>query len=103
MDALLLGKVNWMRTRTRAAVIAAIIAAIGIVLTAAYVLWMVERVMLGRENPRWKGLPDMIAREYWALVPIAVFIVFFGLYPRPLMQMFEFFSSALAQKVLVVF
>jgi len=81
----------------------AIIAAIGIVLTAAYILWMVERVMLGRENPRWKGLPDMIAREYWALVPIAVFIVFFGLYPRPLMQMFEFFSNALAQKVLVVF
>lgn len=81
----------------------AVIAAIGIILTAAYILWMLERVMLGRENPRWKGLPDMITREYWALVPIAVFIVFLGLYPRPVMKMFEYFSGSLAQTVLKAF
>ncbi len=81
----------------------AIIAAVGIILTAAYILWMLERVMLGRENPRWKGLPDLTTREYWALVPIAVFIVFLGLYPRPVMQMFEYFSSSLAQTVLKAF
>jgi NADH-quinone oxidoreductase subunit M len=81
----------------------AIIAAIGIVLTAAYILWMLERVMLGRENPRWKGLPDMITREYWALVPITVLIGFLGLYPRPVMQLFEYFNASLAQTVLNVF
>ncbi len=81
----------------------AVIAAIGIVLTAAYILWMLERVMLGRENPRWKGLPDLITREYWALVPIAVFVVFLGLYPRPVMRMFDYFSGSLAQTVLKAF
>jgi NADH:ubiquinone oxidoreductase subunit 4 (subunit M) len=64
---------------------------------------MLERVMLGRENPRWKGLPDMITREYWALVPITVLIGFLGLYPRPVMQLFEYFNASLAQTVLNVF
>ena len=81
----------------------AVIAAIGIILTAGYILWMLERVMLGREMPRWKGLPDLITREYWALVPISVLMVLFGLYPLPLLQMFDFFSGLLAQKVLLTF
>jgi len=79
----------------------AVIAVVGIILTAGYILWMVERVMLGREHPRWQGLPDMITREYWALVPIAAFITVFGLYPGPLMSLFDFFSTTLAGKVLV--
>lgn len=49
---------------------------------------------VGAGEPALEG--PIIAREYWSLVPIAVFIVFLGLYPRPLMQMFEFFGGALA-------
>ncbi len=75
----------------------AILAVIGIILTAGYILWMMERVMLGREHPRWTGLPDMIAREYWALVPITVLVVAFGVYPKPVMELFGFFSDSLAK------
>ena len=77
----------------------AVIAVIGVVITAAYILWMIERVMLGRENPRWKGLPDMVAFEYWALVPLAFFTFFYGIYPRPMFRLFEFFSQNLANKL----
>jgi len=77
----------------------AVCAVIGIILTAGYILWMLERVMLGREFPRWKGLPDMIAHEYWALVPITLLVVVFGVYPRPLMALFEYFSTTLAQSL----
>ena len=80
----------------------AILAAIGIVLTAGYILWMIERIMLGREHPRWKGLKDMVAFEYWSLVPIAVFIAFFGVYPAPMFRLFDYFSFTLAGKSLLV-
>ncbi len=75
----------------------AVCAVIGIILTAGYILWMLERVMLGREHPRWIGLPDMITREYLALVPITILVVAFGVYPRPVMELFSFYSTELAR------
>jgi len=80
--------------------IAAIIAGIGMILTAAYLLWMIERVFLGKENPRWKGLKDMTAREYWSLAPIAALVVVFGVYPTPILNMFNFFATSISQFLL---
>jgi NADH-quinone oxidoreductase subunit M len=80
--------------------IAAIIAGIGMILTAAYLLWMIERVFLGNENPRWKGLSDLTAREYWSLAPIAALVVFFGVYPTPILTMFNYFTSSISSFLL---
>ena len=62
-------------------------ATIGLILGAIYLLWMYKRVMYGaitkEEN---KTLPDMTRREYMYLVPIIVFIVWIGIYPKPFLD-----------------
>ena len=56
-------------------------AAVGVVLSAVYMLWMYQRVMWGRlENDRNAGLPDLGGREHAMLVPILVMIFWMGMY-----------------------
>jgi NADH-quinone oxidoreductase subunit M len=64
-----------------------LVATIGLVLGAVYLMWMYKRVMYGDitkdEN---KKLKDMSMREYAYLVPIIVFIVWIGVYPKPFLD-----------------
>jgi len=56
-------------------------AAVGVVLSAIYMLWMYQRVMWGRlENDRNAALPDLSGREHAMLVPILVMIFWMGMY-----------------------
>jgi NADH-quinone oxidoreductase subunit M len=55
---------------------------LGIILAAAYLLYMVQRVLLGKLNPKWAALTDINIREVFTLVPLMVFILGIGLYPR---------------------
>src|SRR5436190_685285 len=56
-------------------------AAVGVVLSAVYMLWMYQRVMWGRlENDRNAALPDLSGREHAMLVPILVMIFWMGMY-----------------------
>ena len=64
-------------------------ALLGIVITAAMFLWTIQRIFLGPANPRWTRLPDMDARELISLVPMAVLMVIFGIYPRPLLDIIK--------------
>ncbi len=64
-----------------------IIAVAGIVITASYILWMVQRVMFGPRNPRWADLPD--ATSWWEQVPVAAMlavIIAVGVYPAQLVD-----------------
>jgi NADH-quinone oxidoreductase subunit M len=54
---------------------------LGIVLTAAYMLWTLQRVFLGTVNEKWATLPDVNAREIFMLVPLAIIIIVLGIYP----------------------
>jgi NADH-quinone oxidoreductase subunit M len=58
-----------------------IISTVGIVLTAGYMLWTLQRVFLGQPNERWKNLPDIDGRETFTLVPLAVIVIVLGIYP----------------------
>ncbi len=58
-----------------------IIAALGIVIGAAYVLWMLQRVFLGPKNDKYDSLPDISAREMFTLVPIGVIVLVLGIRP----------------------
>jgi NADH-quinone oxidoreductase subunit M len=59
-----------------------ILGATGVVLAAAYMLWMFQRVMFGavthEEN---RGLKDLNLREIVTLVPIIIMIIWMGVYP----------------------
>jgi NADH-quinone oxidoreductase subunit M len=63
---------------------------IGILLTAAYILWMIQRVFLGERLPRWEGLGD--ATAWWertALVAMVAVIFLIGIYPAVLADVIE--------------
>ncbi len=63
---------------------AMVLGAIGTVLTAGYMLWMLQKVNLGEPNPEWNdhNFHDVDRFELAAWVPIIILIVVVGLYPR---------------------
>jgi len=68
----------------------AILAATGVVLGAIYMLWMYQRVFLGKlSNEKNKGLPDMSIREVVVLAPIVVFIFWLGVQPSLILERIE--------------
>src|SRR5438034_3797687 len=61
--------------------IRAAVAALGVILSAVYMLWMYQRVMWGRiENDRNASLADLAGRERAMLVPILIMIFWMGMY-----------------------
>ncbi len=60
----------------------AIVASLGAILTAAYILWLVQRVYLGKRQEEYAGFPDATARETFILVPMAALAVFMGILPK---------------------
>ncbi|HWP82333.1 MAG TPA: NADH-quinone oxidoreductase subunit M [Bacteroidota bacterium] len=72
---------------------------LGIVLTAAYMLWTLQRVFLGQPNEKWKGLPDINGRELFTLVPLAIIVIVLGIYPS---IMLDLMTSSLNHLVNVV-
>jgi len=59
-----------------------VISCIGIILAATYLLYMIQRVLLGPLNPKWNQLPDIDRRELITLVPLMVPILVIGIYPK---------------------
>ncbi len=67
-----------------------VIAATGVILAAIYMLWMFQRVMFGTlDNPKNQALKDLSLREVVVLVPILVFIIWIGVYPKPFLSRME--------------
>jgi NADH-quinone oxidoreductase subunit M len=59
-------------------------AATGIVLGAAYMLWLYQRTMFGTvDNPKNEALPDLNLREWATFIPLLILAVWIGLYPKP--------------------
>ena len=61
----------------------------GIVLAAAYMLWMLQRVILGETPSKIALLPDLSVRETATLVPLVILVFLVGVYPGPLMEMLD--------------
>ena len=68
----------------------AFVAASGIVLGAAYMLWLYQRTMFGNiTNPKNEKLPDLSMREVATFVPLLILAVWIGLYPKPFLDRLE--------------
>src|SRR5512137_1927535 len=74
----------------KAVKIYAVIAATGVILAAAYMLWMYQRVMFGElTKPENKVLKDLSAREILVLSSVTLFIFWIGIYPQTFLSRME--------------
>jgi NADH-quinone oxidoreductase subunit M len=66
--------------------VAAALATAGIILAAIYILWMYQRTMTGPVRPEVASMPDLRARELWAVGPLIALIIVLGVYPKPVID-----------------
>jgi NADH-quinone oxidoreductase subunit M len=68
----------------------AVVATVGIILGAAYVLWMVQRTTQGEPNPEMAKVAamrkDLSLRESLVVGPLIALLLIFGFYPKPLLD-----------------
>lgn len=76
-----------------------VFATTGVILAAVYMLWMFQRVMFGTPDNTNALLPDLKPREIAVLVPILLFIVWIGVYPKTFMDPMQKSVDAVVVKV----
>jgi len=68
----------------------AVIASLGVILGAAYMLWLYKRVVFGKlTNTDLTKMVDLNKSEYFILTCLAIPTLFFGFYPEPLINTIE--------------
>ena len=78
----------------------ALFAATGVILSAAYALYLLARVMNGKlEKPSLQGILDLDWRERIILAPLVLVTVFYGVYPTPVLHASEASVQALVTKL----
>lgn len=67
----------------------AFFATFGVILSAAYALWLYWRVMNGPlDKPALAAIPDLNRREILLLAPLAILVVYYGVQPQPILDAF---------------
>ncbi len=77
-----------------------ILGVIGIVLSAGYILWMIQRVFWGELDPRWEGLTD--ATAWWErgpLLAMGLVVLLIGIYPAVMIDLFETGVAPIAERL----
>jgi NADH-quinone oxidoreductase subunit M len=75
------------------------LAATGVIVTAAYHLWALQRMFLGKFREEWRSnhylaefggkFPEINGRELASLAPLAVLVLVLGFWPRPLLNVID--------------
>src|SRR5947209_1548306 len=72
----------------------------GVLLAAAYLLWLYQRVFFGSvTNPKNEKLHDLTPREFVTFAPLVILAFWIGLYPKPFFQILEQPVNQLVQTV----
>jgi len=78
----------------------AVVAALGVILSAVYMLWMYQRVVWGDiKNERNATLSDLAGREYAMLVPILIAILWMGVYSNSFLRPMDASVSKLLRQM----
>jgi NADH-quinone oxidoreductase subunit M len=65
----------------------AVVISVGVVLGAAYLLWMYQRTMFQQANEKWTSLKDLSAREIIILMPLVGLALWIGVYPHTFLNL----------------
>ncbi len=65
---------------------AGVLAATGVIIGAAYMLWLYQKVFFMKVNPKVINIPDMDAREIITLTPLVILVLWIGIYPVPFLD-----------------
>jgi NADH-quinone oxidoreductase subunit M len=71
----------------------AVIAAAGVILTAGYILWLIQRVYLGKVREEYAAFPEATSREMFILAPFAALAILLGIMPKQ--ALFNFMNPTL--------
>jgi NADH-quinone oxidoreductase subunit M len=72
-----------------------VFATTGVILSAAYALWLYRKVIFGALKPSLAGIKDLTLRECLTLFPLVALTILFGVYPKPVLDM----SAASVQQI----
>ena len=77
-------------------ILVAVLASFGVILVAAYMLWLYRRVIFGKiTNPEIKEITDLNKTEIYIFASLVFLILFFGVYPKPLFNTIDISISNL--------
>ncbi len=80
----------------------AVVAAVGVILAALYLLWAYQRVFHGKPDKAALEMRDLSWQEKLVMAPLVGLIVFLGVYPKPVLERMEPAVNALIQHIEVV-
>jgi NADH-quinone oxidoreductase subunit M len=70
--------------------ILAVIASTAVIISAAYLLWAIQRILFNPlDKPENEHIPDLNRRELAVMIPLVVAIVWLGVYPAPVLRRME--------------
>ncbi|MBI1896894.1 MAG: NADH-quinone oxidoreductase subunit M [Acidobacteria bacterium] len=76
------------------------VAALGIILAAAYLLWLYQRTMLGElHDPHNRGLHDLNWRELAVFAPLIALVFWIGVYPKPYFDILDKPVAAIVERL----
>jgi NADH-quinone oxidoreductase subunit M len=76
----------------------AVWAALGVILSAAYMLWMYQRTFFGKPNERNSGFVDLSGRDWVPLLPLLALMVWLGCYTQTFLQPISAATSHLLEQ-----
>lgn len=76
-----------------------VLAATGIIIGAAYMLWLYQRVFFMETNEKVQGLRDMDFREILTLLPLIILVIWIGIYPNTFLSFMHPSVEHLLQRI----
>ena len=77
-------------------ILVAILASLGVIFSAVYMLWLYKRVIFGKiKNNELKKIYDLNKTEVFIFSSLAFTVIFFGIYPEPLFKTIDISISEL--------
>jgi NADH-quinone oxidoreductase subunit M len=75
------------------------LSATAVIITAAYYLWTIQRMFLGKLNEKYSHLPDLNWRERFTLYPLGALAILFGFYPNVMLRLINTDLYALLRSI----